>query len=184
MEKEILKESELTETEATLDDGRKILVTLNRFNTFRPWPIDQMYAGDNYVASAEFMDSLVRGMVVESVARREKLPTDEAIKGDLADCREAAKIVLGQDSRFQTIPFYSPGGGIDAHLAKWAGISDANPNKRVMGAFVAMLTEILEVVNQMDEYLEEQWSFQIDVIINHYVGLLMGFTPGQMAAAE
>lgn len=165
-------------------DGETFKITLGRFDEWRgPLPPDQLHSGDNYVASQVFLDSLVRNLVVESVARRQQLPTDKAISGDVQSCRDAAKILLGQDDRFHTIPFYGPG-GIDVHLAKWSGVDETNPNNRVTGALVNLLTEIHGVVNQMDEYLEEQWSFQIDAIINHYVGLLMGFTPGQMAAAE
>jgi hypothetical protein len=61
-------------------------------------------------------------------------------------------------------------------------VDETDPETIVAGALLNMTLELVKLQQYANEpaTLEEQWKWQVDAIIEHFTGLCMGLTPGQM----
>jgi hypothetical protein len=111
--------------------------------------IEQL-AAPNYLANLkvifcllhEMTDRLLRHFLTDLEAGRDgtEFGEDAAL-----ETRTLARILLGQNPRYITIPWFSPG-QIDVHLAKVEALDVTDPESRVFGAITRMLFRVMDIV--------------------------------------
>ena len=93
--------------------------------------------------------------------------------------RWLSKVFLGQDNDYKPIHKWNEPGAIDEFCAKWIGSSETDPELRMEHVFVKFFNEILDLAEYAgtDGVLDEQWLFQMDLILENYINLLLGIDP-------
>lgn len=84
-------------------------------------------------------------------------------------------IFLGRDKSYPG-PLWNTPGHIDAYLAKWCGVSDVEPEKRILGALIRMIAELMTLARRIDDekLIKEQWMWEVDNIVQEYANLFLG----------
>ena len=127
----------------------------------------------NYLGDFQVVNGLLRTLVGNLLIH----------SGDFADAAEfekaaekaaksLARIFLGQDKNWQAPAWFSPG-QIDVYLGEQEGIASEDPEERVAGAIINMVTDILEVAYS-DAKAPEQWRPVVDQIYREYTFKVMG----------
>jgi len=69
-------------------------------------------------------------------------------------------------------------GGVDVFAAKWVGVDADRPIERLIGVFLEMVSEALEIENQAQNgESAEQWMWQVDELLERYAFILIGISP-------
>ncbi len=145
----------------------------------------QAQATGNYLGDSQVLHVLLRNTISDFCEKYPEQETDAErtnVKRVLA--RRLATILLGKDKNFASLDTWNEPGGIDVFCAHWLGSSEKDPMAVMEHAVLLMLHEILDLADfvGMDGVLEEQWGFQVDAIIDRYVGIFIGLSPPQQAA--
>jgi len=146
----------------------------------------QQLSNPNYLADFKLIHRLLAEMVNRILAR---LWTDLAAGLDGAGFGEAAavelralaRVFLGLDPRYIPIPWFSPGGGVDDHLACVEGIHATDPEERVVMALDNMLRKILDVVAANENVEAAEWMPQVSAIVSEYACKVLGIPAGTCA---
>ncbi len=135
---------------------------------------------ENYLGDVSVVDAIVR-MFIWSCLNRRKLVTvnEDASAQDLQDCLRTASIFLGQDPNYTPMKGWNEPGHIDTFIAERLNVSGETPQEVVAGLFTKLLCDIYDLVNYsvQPDTLPEQWTFQVDGIVETYVWILMGARP-------
>jgi len=96
---------------------------------------------------------------------------------------ELAKIFLGKDSRFKSVPRWNEPGVIDEFLAKWQGLSETDPTVRLVHSWMQFLREQAEVMVHLaaGHVTDEQAKPEVAAITQRYCYLLIGVDPPTQA---
>ena len=146
----------------------------------------QQLSNPNYLADFKLIHRLLAEMVNRILAR---LWTDLAAGLDGAGFGEAAavelralaRVFLGLDPRYIPIPWFSPGGGVDDHLACVEGIHATDPEERAAGALDNMLAKILDVVAAHEHEPAEEWMPEVSALVGEYARKVLGIPSGTCA---
>lgn len=142
-------------------------------------------ASGNYLGDSQVLHALLRNTISDFCEKYPEQETDAErtnVKRVLA--RRMAAILLGQNKNYVSLDKWNEPGGIDLFCAHWLGSSEKDPMAVMEHSVLLMLHDILDLASfvGMDGVLEEQWGFQVDAIINKYVGVFIGLSPPQQAA--
>jgi hypothetical protein len=102
-------------------------------------------------------------------------------EGDRSACLETAKLFLGLNPFFQTVPEWNCPGAIDEFLVRQLNIGETEPILRLATALSELLIEMHNLRKYAAEpgILEEQWVWQVGAIIETYRNFLLGVPVAQ-----
>jgi hypothetical protein len=147
---------------------------------------DLAAGGDRpYLGDTETVEALLRGAVADVMGvMRPDVPADKRVNAVRKKSKEVGLILLGLDPAYAPVRKWNAPGGIDTHCAKWLALGDQDPADVMTHALVKLFGEVLDVANYAAEpgVLDEQWRFQIDGLIERYLALFTGMTPGMLDA--
>ena len=135
------------------------------------------------LADSKTVETLLRTAASEAFEVAERTDDADQVGQNVFDSlKPTARILLGKDPAYHALKGWNEPGGIDQHLKHWEGVDETDPETIVAGALLNMTLELVKLQNYANEpeTLEEQWKWQVDATIEHYTGLCMGLTPGQM----
>jgi len=116
----------------------------------------------------------------------EKLSQVEAKDDQLHILKRAstklAYIFHGRDRDYLPVRNWNQPGSIDAHVGKWCGSSEANPETRMEHCFVVFFGKVIEIASQAADpgILDEQWQGGIEAEVQYMAYLLVGMDPVTM----
>lgn len=145
--------------------------------------LDQAVDTDRgYLGDADVVESMLREFVNDCVQLSTSDTPDEYVSKVHKLSHDVAREFLGTTQSNHLVPGWNQPGGIDEHLAKWAGVDEQDPEVRVSGALLRMLADFSDIAAyaMKPDTLEEQVRFQIDGMFQHFTGLFIGLTPAQL----
>lgn len=140
-----------------------------------PAAIDAMDA-PQYLGDTIVIEGMIRNFFNDALQRRIANDTS-ATDQDQKDAQTLAEILLGEHPNdFRPQPAWNRPGGLDAYLAKKLELEDIDPADRVATALLGALMIYYNIVTyaQQPGVLEEQWNWQVDVLVQDTRNLLLG----------
>lgn len=143
-------------------------------------------------SNTDTMAYLGNPQVVESILRMGALEVFQGLSGKQPTQVEdfvyqiaikTMKPFLGEDRNYKPLPGWNKKGAIDTFIAKWVGIDEMLPLARLAGAFIHMISELMDIENyaSVSGVKDEEWNFQVEGIFTWYTRLLLGVSPPQQA---
>jgi hypothetical protein len=139
---------------------------------------------DNYLGDPMVVQYLVRNFAAGALARRGKIGDDEAMRKDIDDSRNMAKIFLGEDPAYPAMDKWNAPGSVDQYIAHVLNIS-GTAQEIVSAAMLIFLVEIYKLYNQsVFGGLPENIDWQVDACCEDTTKLLLGWKDGQYTAQD
>lgn len=104
-----------------------------------------------------------------------KLTPEEAGAADLAGSTALAKVFLGEEDGYNTVPEWNKAGKIDAFVSEQAEIAETEPVARLATLFLLMVQDMYAAARLMDEgESEDTAKAAIDGSLEGVAALLLG----------
>lgn len=128
-----------------------------------------------YLGDPTVVEALLRLVLSEATKVINQDPT-KGKKKIRSLCRHAAKVLLGYEEAYAPVPGWNEPGAIDEFAAKWLGSAEADPVTRLEHTVLKLVLEALDIGDYAATpgVLPEQWKWQLDAMMQKYVGVLMG----------
>lgn len=140
----------------------------------------------NYLGNPTVIETLLRTLV-HDVIEAKKSPTN-VMRMNLVTkiINSAAKILLGGNPNFVPMRNWNKAGAIDEFIAKWVGSSESHPHNRIVHSLLIFINSVFELGRYADDpdVLKEHWDWQLDALIQKYVGLFLGIDPVAQAVEQ
>ena len=136
--------------------------------------------GENFLGDRVTIQSTLRYVVGQVCDKIEGEEDGHEINKEIKPwAKWLAKVFLGQNRDYRPLRNWNEPGAIDVFCAKWVGSSETDPNLRMEHVFVKFFSELLDLAEYAgdDAVLDEQWLFQMDLILENYTALLLGIDP-------
>ena len=93
--------------------------------------------------------------------------------------RRIGKIVLGKDPSWTKVKGWNEPGGVDVSIAEWYGVDETDPEGRICGAFLSLISELLDIheYSQVAGVTPNMWQWQVDAAFNCLALSLVGMSP-------
>jgi len=129
---------------------------------------EHQYLADPRVAHALLSDVLQQAMFAVDSERFAALVETIAMR--------TARTFLGGQADYVPLRKWNEPGGIDVFLAKWLGVDELDPTRRVAGAIVAMLEEAMDIAVDASSMAAKarDWQWRIDELLDRYAALFIG----------
>lgn len=142
---------------------------------------------DTYLGDMEVVEYLVRLYIKSVVDSLEGVTVAKAQRRRIEQrARRMARIFLGKNKAYVPVHRWNEPGAIDEFCATWTGLAERDPMDRMEHFFVKLFREIMDVMvyADVDGILEEQWEWQLQAIVQRYVGFLLGIDRPMQAIME
>jgi hypothetical protein len=142
--------------------------------------LEAMESDSGYLGDTQFIDALLRGTIQKAMAAisAKKFDTLEQVAA------RTGGILLGADKRYAPMPTWNEPGGIDEFCAKWCGVDETEPLKRMTGAVLAMINECVDLALYVgaNQPKAAEVNLGIDGIVQKYLFIFIGVSPPDQMA--
>lgn len=134
----------------------------------------------NYLGDKKVVESILRLAAFEAFSALPEAVENNTVEEMLMRVgMDRMPAFFGVDGHKEVRGFNEPG-GVDVFVAKWCGVDSDKPTERLVGGFLAMMSDLLEIEKESQEgALPEQCQWQVDAIIERYAMIFMGISPVQ-----
>ena len=155
------------------DKGKDMMDDTNVFGD----SLDAVEHEDGYLGDPTYIGAMLRLFITEAMMGAR---TTEAIE---ASAQSVAKVLLGEEGKAKRLVGWNEPGGIDEFAAKWCGVAETDPLKRMTGAVLKLLSDCCDVMDYAAKpgVTPDQWQFQIDALVQQYALLFIGVSPATLA---